>query len=172
MDAERDYGLYEGNALRKPQAAPSLPEETSFQQAERTVIVREKLAVSPFALAGILVVAVLLALSISSQLRLYAAKTVNGQLQSQLEELEQTNAKLQSVYESSYDLSRVETYAVTQLGMHQANGNEIIYLDLTGQDEAVVLTPTVSQEASLVVTTFRESFEYLLENLKSFFGKA
>lgn len=173
MEVTRDYSLYEGNALRQPQALPSLPEEQiQTSQAEQVLVVREKLAVSPFALVGIAVVAILLALAIASQLRLYAVQSTNGELQDQLEELEETHARLQSSYESNYDLSRVETYALTQLGMHQAQGSEVRYVDLSGQDEAVVLAPTATQEASMVLTTFRESFGYLLDTLKSFFGKA
>ncbi len=159
-----------GNALRQTWQAPALPEERSGPKHEKKVVVRQKLAVSPFVVCGIVVAAILFALVIGSYTRLFAATTENAALKSQLSELQQTNEKLQSTYESSYDMQRIETYAQTQLGMRQPNSSQIVYLDLSGEDQAVVLTESASQSASMVLAAFRESFEYLFDAVRSFFN--
>ena len=148
---ERDYfGLYSsGNAARQTWQAPVLPDEVAQPQKQETVVIREKLAVSPFAVAGIVLVSVLFALLIGSYMRLYAVTTNYANLETQLTELQQTNSRLQSAYENSYDIDRIAAYAQNQLGMRQANTAQVIYVNLSGQDQAVVLASPTSESVKL-----------------------
>ena len=167
---QRDYfGLYDSNAARQWQT-PVLPEEVAQPQKQQTVVVREKLAISPFAVCGVLVLAVLFALLIGSYMRLYAVTTDCASLESRLEELQESNARLQTAYENSYDIDRIAAYAQSQLGMRQASTAQVLYVNLSGQDEAVVLTAPASDSVNAVWQALRDSFSYLTDAIARFFG--
>ena len=169
---ERDYfGLYEsGNAARQAWQAPVLPDEVVQPQKQETVVIREKLAISPFAVVGIVLVSVLFALLIGSYMRLYAVTTHYADLETQLSELQDTNSRLQSAYENSYDIDRIAAYAQNQLGMRQANTAQVIYVNLSGYDQALVLTPSTSDNVNMVWQALRDSFAYLRDAISGFFG--
>lgn len=173
MEERQVYDIYtmQGSAARQLRPKPSLPEEAQVQTQQRTIVVREKLAISPFVVVGILVVAVLFALMISSYMQLFAVTNGNASLETQLADLQDTNAKLQSTYESSYDLSRIETYAQAQLGMKKASEKQIIYLDLSSPDQAVVLSDGRSGGISQIVASFRESFAYMFQSISDYRNK-
>lgn len=163
---DRAYALR--GALPEPLARPELPEERSVPRP-KPVRVRAKLVLSPFALVGAAMVAVMLFMMISAYVRLYETTTQTAALTSELSELQAQQAILTTQYESRIDLSHIEEMATSELGMVKPGSDQTIYLDLAGPDEARVITPDRGKTARTVSDAFSESVSDLLDALKAYF---
>ena len=129
-------------------SAPQREQETKAKPREQTRVrtraraqhaVHTKQGVAPVALAGALVAAFLLVTAITAQVRLISTSGDSVALQNQLAELEETQAKLRIRYESAFNLSEIEDYATTRLGMQKPNAAQINFIDTSASDKAVVV---------------------------------
>ena len=98
-------------------------------------------AVSPAAVIGLLVAAVLLVFSLFARAQLSQTSIQVVRLQNQLTELETTHQKLLINYEYAFNLAEIEDYAMTQLGMQQPTSDQVYYINSGTVDKAEVLTP-------------------------------
>lgn len=126
--------------------------------------VRARLTVSPLAVLGMLAAACMLVFVICSYVQLFEQTTEVSQLQTQLEEAQTRNARLQATYDSKIDLNVIEEKA-RALGMTLPNNKQTVYLNLEGSDKAVILTPqqnddfhTAWQAIVRCVQTLKEYF--------------
>jgi len=121
-----------------PAARPQTATQTKVRTRARTAAVTKQ-GVSPVAIIGIAVAAVLLIISITAQITAFSVAGENVALTNQLEELEREQAKLQIAYESAFNLAEVETYATQVLGMQKPGADQIYYIDTSAPDKAVVV---------------------------------
>lgn len=163
---DRAYALR--GALPEPLARPELPEERRAPRPQ-PVRVRARLVLSPFAIVGVAMVAVMLFMMISAYVRLYETTTTVAELNSELTELQEQQAILTTQYESRIDLSHIEQMATSELGMVKPGSDQTIYVDLAGPDEARVITPERGETARTAWEAFRESVADLLDALRAYF---
>ena len=114
---------------------------------------RKTVAVDPVAIAGLLVVMVLLVSMVVGFVEYRAAQDRNAQMSQYITELETENAQLQQQYESGYDLDNIRDIAGV-LGMVPAEDAEQITID--------VQPPQQETEAQM---NFWESFTTFLAGL-------
>ena len=74
-----------------------------------------------------------------AQVRLLAVTDGSAALEQQLSELETEQAKLQIKYESVFNLTEIEEYATTRLGMQKPSTDQVYYIDTSSPDRAVVV---------------------------------
>ncbi len=115
-------------------------------------------AVSPAAVIGLLVAAVLLVFSLFARAQLSQTSIQVVRLQNQLTELETTHQKLLINYEYAFNLAEIEDYAMTQLGMQQPTSDQVYYINSGTVDKAEVLTPE----------TGASGFEKIISAVKSY----
>lgn len=152
---QRRYDTY-GNVAYQPQQA-SEPIRSGVQRAgqevqpvrrprvqprTRTIVrpqvaVRPQGAVAPFAILGLLAVAVcaLLVVMTSAQLAMVNDETVD--LRATLSDLEAEERTLQTQYELAFDLAAIEEQLTADGSMVQASPSQTVYLDLSEGDQVV-----------------------------------
>lgn len=119
-------------------APPQTREKTAAKPRVHTHA-RAKQGVSPTAILGMLAAAVLFVIAIMAQIQLFDISSQSVELQSRLSELETEQTKLQIAYESAFNLTEIEEYAITELGMQKPSANQIYYIDTSSPDRAVVV---------------------------------
>lgn len=115
-------------------AAPRTVEEV----VPETVAV-PKQAISPLAVLGFALAAVLLALSLMARAQLSTASEAVSELESQVATLQEEQDKLLIGYESAFNLTEIEDYAINELGMQKPRSDQLYYVNSTAQDKAVIL---------------------------------
>ena len=140
----------------------ALPEERPAHRQQRRV--RAKVAVSPFSLIGIAVVACMAVLVIFGYVRLYEADSEVARLESSLSALQEERRKLDSYYEEMIDLEAIEQQA-TALGMRQPRSDQMVYLNLSAADHAEI-TPAASKNLLVrIYCALRDSVLGIVEYL-------
>lgn len=125
----------------RPQTPTARP-QTGTQTRVRTrakAAVRTKQGISPVALLGTLVAAFLLVTGILAQVQLFTVSDGAVELEQQLAELEQQQARLKIAYESAFNLAEIEDYATSALGMQKPKADQVYYIDTSSPDKAVVV---------------------------------
>ena len=149
------YDLY-GNAARRQDREPSLPEERIVARQARR---KEPVLDLPAALC---IVAAFCALFVMlfSYVRTYEANTRYSKLEKQLAELQEERDQLLSQYDSMLDLRAIEQDATERLGMTKPFGGQTVYVNLSGTDRGEVLDAkhNALEDAALM---FREAFAAL-----------
>lgn len=84
----------------------------------------------------------------------------NAVLKQELSDLNEANARLEIEYESLIDLSELEEYAKTALGMQKPESERIIQIDVEVQDKAEILKDSAKTETDKLVSSI---MEYLSE---------
>lgn len=84
----------------------------------------------------------------------------NAVLKQELSDLNEANARLEIEYESLIDLSELEEYAKTALGMQNPESEKIIQIDVEIQDKAEILKDSAKTETDKLVSSI---MEYLSE---------
>ena len=120
-------------AKPKTKAAPRI--RTRARAAART-----RQSIAPLSIAGFLVAALLFTVSIAAQIELFAVSSESVELTEQLNTLNQDQDKLRIAYESAFNLSEIEAYATGTLGMQKPSADQILYIDTSAPDRAVVIS--------------------------------
>ena len=123
--------------------APAEPEQRE-ERAVRTRVraqaaARSKQGIAPFALIGGVVAAFLAVTAITAQVALMRLSSESVGLEIRVAELEDENSRLQISYESCFNLAEVENYATTELGMQKPGADQVVYIDTSAPDRAVIL---------------------------------
>ncbi len=114
-----------------------LPEEKP--RPARPVRVKAKAAVSPLSVLLLAAAGIMLILVIFSYVQLYEATSEAGVLTERLAAIERENQSLRSQYEGRIDLEAIEQRAIHELGMSQPTTSQNVYLNLSGEDRAVLV---------------------------------
>ncbi len=165
------YDLYRGNAAwRRDNTAPELPElpENQPQQAEK-LVVRARAEVSALAVLGFVLVLALLVMVISGYVRLYELSSQNAALTDELTALQEEQDRLEASYESKLDMEQIKTVAASELGMKVPTEKQIVYLDMSGEDTAVVYDSDDMGVGS-VLRALKNGFGYLIDYIRAYFS--
>ena len=163
---DRNYLTSSAAPELKPR--PELPEER-ITHRKKTVRVKAKASFSPFVVAGLAMVAVMLFMMISAYVRLYETTAEVSELTETLSVLQQEQTTLMSQYESRIDLAHIEAMAASELGMMKPGSDQTVYVNLAGPDQAEVITNDKSEAAHTIWQAFSESVADLLSDLKAYF---
>ena len=157
-----NYIPYEaGNAARRVQEPVRKPKPRRKAKPRA----RAKLTVAPLAVVGMLAAACMLTFVICSYVQLYEQTDAVSQLQSELEQAQALNARLQSTYDNKIDLNVIEEKALA-LGMTLPNNKQTVYLELEGTDKAVILT---AEKDNLLQTAW-QAIVRSIHTLKEYFS--
>jgi len=110
---------------------------------------------------GFIVAAVLLVVSLIARIQFTTVSAEAAELQSQVNELTETNARLTIQYETALNLTEVEDYAINTLGMQKPRADQIQYVNGTSSDKATILTEETA--AAETLTNAEEEADVLLE---------
>ncbi len=157
------YTAANQNALPKQRPA-HLPDAPARRRPARRT--RTKPAFSPFALLGGAMACVMLFLVVFSYVRLYEAKSQVGELETQLADLNEEQARLQSQYEGALDLEKIEKRA-KELNMRKPGPSQIVYVQVQSDDTAEVYT--APKEQNIFQRAF-ESFRSVFSDAVEYFS--
>lgn len=118
------------------------PERRTVPKAKpkTRAVPRGKQSIAPFSIVGFACAAVLLVFALMAQIQLTTVSEDTVVLQSRLEELQLEEAKLKIAYESAFNLTEIEDYAVNVLGMQKPRSDQIFHIDGSAPDKAVIHT--------------------------------
>ena len=143
-----------------------LPEESRRElreKAQRANHYRRKQSLAPGAVLGAAVAAVLIVCVLFAQVRLMAVTAGSAALSESISQLREENTKLRIAYESEFNLSDIETYATSVLGMREPADDQIVYIESSAADKAVVLQQGSGNRS------FAEKFTVALSSMAEYF---
>jgi len=116
--------------------------------------------VSVFSVLGIMLSVVLIGCVLMGYVTLASISQDTSVMKDRIMELTETQQQLTASYESTFNLTEIEQYATSKLGMSQLGSDQITYLSTNKSDSAVILTATADN--GNVLSEARGFFEYLL----------
>lgn len=134
--------LYPDYSYGRPLDIPAAPEVSEEVVGEKQAVSAQAVsaqAVSPVAVIGCLIVAVLLVISLLTRVQLTQVSESCVTLEDSISELQEDRAKLLIAYESAFNLTEIEDYAINTLGMQKPRSDQIFYVSGNAQDKAVIL---------------------------------
>lgn len=160
---------YEGNTVRAPRRAQQpAPQPRPQVQPRRRVVqrpqvqVRQANAVSPVAVVGFAVVALLTALLLIANARLMVINDQTVSLRSQLKELQAEQVSLLAKRELSYDLDAIEAQLTADGTMVKPQPSQITYLNNTEPDSVVIFRAPQSQDLSNLIDSVTDFLSDLM----------
>lgn len=157
------YNFRDSDGSSAPEIVhPGLPEEHAAPERYRRV--KQKTAVAPFSVMGMLVAACMMILVIFGHVQLYEASDRVGKLESQLSSLQEQRSVLESLYEGSIDLAAVETRAA-ELGFAVPVRDQMVYIHLGREDRAEIYLPERTNFAERILDAIESSVGGLVEYL-------
>lgn len=94
--------------------------------------------------ACLLVIAVLMAVTVHTQVLLMQAKSTVENMEEELAELTETNNNKKIQLEKSVDLKKVEEIAISQYGMQRPDKNQIVYVRVVQNDYGEVINSAMN----------------------------
>ena len=123
---------------------------------------RNRQAIAPVSVLGIAIAAVMIVIMLMAQARLTAVCNEAVRLTNRIEQLETDQARLRIAFESAFNLTEIEEYAVSQLGMQKPRSDQIFTISSQAQDKVELFTPENSNSLLDRVSDFTGSVkEYL-----------
>lgn len=151
-----EFPEYAGGRQVAIPPARKVRDEVVTETASRAV---SEQAISPTAILGFALAAVLLVFSLFARAQLSQVNLQVVALQNQLETLETTHQKLLIEYEYAFNLAEIEDYAIRELGMQQPGSDQMFYINSGTADKAEIVQP--SSEKSGMEKVFSAVGEYL-----------
>jgi len=121
------------------------PQVQTRVQTRARAAVHTRQSIAPLSIVGILIAAFLFVITISAKAELIGISDSSVTLQRELDTLEEQQAKLRIRYESAFNMSDIEDYAIHSLGMQKPKADQIYYIDTSAQDKAVVIAQEESK---------------------------
>ena len=139
--------LYPELDYSRPLDIPA-PPKTQERVVTRAVP-RTKQRIAPTAILGFACAAVMLVFALMAQIQLTAVSDETAQLETKLAELETEQTRLLIDYESAFNLTEIEEYAIGTLGMQKPRSDQIYYIEGGAPDKAVILETAQTEEPGL-----------------------
>ncbi len=130
--------LYPDEYSTAPKPAAKPRTGTKVRTRARTAV-HTRQSIAPLSVVGMLIAAFLFVVAITAQARLVGLSSESVTLQNELNQLEERQAKLRIQYESAFNMSEIENYAIRSLGMQKPKADQIYYIDTSAPDKAVVI---------------------------------
>lgn len=138
--------------------SPAIEEE----QAQAQTAPKTMQAIAPFSVIGLVLAAVLFVFALMAQIQLTTVSDEAVALTDKIAQLETEQTRLRIEYESAFNLTEIEEYAISELGMQKPRSDQIFYLDSATPDKAEILSPEESDGLLDRVSDFVGSMgEYL-----------
>jgi len=173
IDGSAAYDLYRNpwnESTARELELPELPELPQQRPADQEqVIVKARAEISVVAVLGFVVVLALLVMVISGYVRLYELSSAHADLSEELTALQAEQSRLEASYESKLDMDQIEAVAASELGMRVPGDDQIVYLDMSGEDAAVVYDSD-SMGVSSVFQALKNGFSYLTDYIRAYFS--
>lgn len=122
-------------------APPKIREQTVAAGA------KTRQSVSPMAVVGFVCAAILLVFTLMAKIQLTEITDTSAHLEQQLTELKVAQNRLLINYEKAFNLTDIEEYATTQLGMQRPREEQLFYLSSTVPDKAVIISGEDDQDS-------------------------
>ena len=150
VDGSMAYDL--GNPSLYPDYTIDAPKRTAQpkRRVRSRVHPRSKQIVSPGAVLGFAVAAMLLFMSLVSQIKLTEISDQTAKLQSTLGELKTQESELKIEYERAFNLTEIESFALTELGMQKPYGDQVRYINGASPDNAVIIRGQAEPEDGII----------------------
>ncbi|MBR4157473.1 MAG: cell division protein FtsL [Oscillospiraceae bacterium] len=131
-------------------------------QAAELAVAGNRQALAPVSVLGILAAAVMIVVMLLAQARLTAVCNDAVRLTNRINQLQTEQARLRIAFESAFNLTEIEDYAVSELGMQKPRNDQIFSINSRTQDKVEIFTPDSSGSLLDRVTEFTGSVkEYL-----------
>ena len=102
------------------------------------------------AVLGFAIAAVLIVFSLVARVQLSQASAQVSALEDQYAQLQEQQTRLRIDYESAFNLTEIEDYAIHELGMQKPRSDQLYYISSSdATDTAVVLDQTAAEPLSL-----------------------
>lgn len=115
-------------------AAPRIRE-----QAAAAARVKTKQGIAPLAMIGYACAAILVVFSLMAKIQLTTVTNSSAQLESQLSDFNVAQNRILINYEKAFNLTSIEEFATTELGMQRPREEQVFYLESTVPDKAVII---------------------------------
>lgn len=116
------------------------------EQAATATRVKTKQGIAPIAIIGYACAAILVIFSLMAKIQLTELTDNSAQLETQLSDLNVAQNRLLINYEKAFNLTEIEEYATTQLGMQRPRDEQVFYLENTVPDKAVIISSSDSKD--------------------------
>lgn len=158
--AEREQREYAGRRARET-AVRVEPRSKPLAQPKH----RERQRISPFAVLGAAVTAVMLVMLLMSYARLTAVSHGVVAMQQTLAALEEEHVSLLSRYERAFDLATIKE-AAEAAGMAKPSASQVCYVDLSAPDSVVLYARTDETVLGRVFTAVGQDVASVVEYFK------
>ena len=128
------------------------PPEIKEQVFARTAV-KPRQSIAPLSIVGFACAAVLVVFCLMAKIQLPAVTDEAVKYEQQLTELEVAQNRLLIDYEKAFNLTEIEEYASSQLGMQRPRDEQIYYIDSSVPDKAVIISGN-EEEGSLTDRVF------------------
>lgn len=152
MDGNAAYDL-RSNAAEEylysaPVELPHAPRTTEAVVPES--VPTPKQAIAPLAVLGFAFAAVLIVISLVARVQLSQTSAEVSALEDQYAQLQEDQTRLRIDYESAFNLTEIEDYAIHELGMQKPRSDQLYYISSSdATDTAVVLDQNAAEPLSL-----------------------
>ena len=152
MDGNAAYDL-RSNAAEEylysaPVELPHAPRTTEAVVPES--VPTPKQAIAPLAVLGFAIAAVLIVISLVARVQLSQTSAEVSALEDQYAQLQEDQTRLRIDYESAFNLTEIEDYAIHELGMQKPRSDQLYYISSSdATDTAVVLDQNAAEPLSL-----------------------
>lgn len=105
------------------------------EQAAVKAVARNKQALAPLSVLGLAIAAVLFIVMLLAQVRLTTVSDEAVHFINKIEQLETEQIRLRIAFESAFNLTEIEEYAISELGMQKPHSDQIFYIDSAAHDK-------------------------------------
>ena len=152
MDGNAAYDLRstaaEESLYSAPVEMPHAPRTTEAVVPES--VPTPKQAIAPLAVLGFAIAAVLIVISLVARVQLSQTSAEVSALEDQYAQLQEDQTRLRIDYESAFNLTEIEDYAIHELGMQKPRSDQLYYISSSdATDTAVVLDQNAAEPLSL-----------------------
>ena len=124
-----------------------LPEAPELEAPVAKALPVPRQSVSPGAILGAAVAVVMVVFLVMAQVRMSIANKDVLALENQIKTLQAQQDDLEISYETAFNLTELEDYAVNELGMQKPRSDQIYYVNGAGEDRTVILDDAARQSS-------------------------
>ena len=136
--------------MPKTREKPSAPARRRVTKAEKQRILRRRRLGVALAVLGFAIAAVLIVISLVARVQLSQTSAEVSALEDKYAQLQEDQTRLRIDYESAFNLTEIEDYAIHELGMQKPRSDQLYYISSSdATDTAVVLDQNAAEPLSL-----------------------
>ncbi len=145
--AAPEIGTWPERETERRVVIPAAPEVG--EKAAHKAKVKNSQTVSPVAVIGITCAAVLMVFVLMARIQFTTVSDKAVALEQQLDDLKVERTRLLIEYESAFNMTEIEEYATSTLGMQRPREEQVCYINSSVPDKAVIIDDA-SEEKSLM----------------------